>query len=279
MADTQNAIYAQAYGRNIMQLAQQKQSKLLDTVYRKDNVTGKVYYQDQIGKWNMETKGGRNTETPNNDPVLGRRMGVMIDKHDNRMVDRGDELKTISDPRSAYTIAGSQSIGRQIDQSILDSVTGTANSGEAGATTAPTPTSILITAASPTVARIAVVKKNFDDNDVEMEDRYFVTNTTLLQGMMGVEQATSSDYHSIKSLVRGEIDSWMGFQWKFSTLLSTDNVAYAYQKYGICIAFADAPFVRTDERADKSYSWQLYYELNIGAVRLEEERVFQINEG
>jgi hypothetical protein len=36
---------------------------------------------------------------------------------------------------------------------------------------------------------------------------------------------------------------------------------------------ADAPMVRTDERSDLSYSWQVYYELNIGSVRLEEARV------
>jgi hypothetical protein len=34
--------------------------------------------------------------------------------------------------------------------------------------------------------------------------------------------------------------------------------------------------VRTDERTDLSYSWQLYYEVDLGAVRLEEEKVVKI---
>ena len=42
MADTQNEIYAQSYGQNIMQLAQQKYSQLLGTVYMKPNVNGKI---------------------------------------------------------------------------------------------------------------------------------------------------------------------------------------------------------------------------------------------
>ena len=92
MADTQNEIYAQAYGQNIMQLAQQKYSKLINTVYMKPNVRGKTFFQDQIGEWSMSTKGGRNVQTPNNDPELARRMGTMLDYHDNRMLDRGDEL-------------------------------------------------------------------------------------------------------------------------------------------------------------------------------------------
>ena len=40
---------------------------------------------------------------------------------------------------------------------------------------------------------------------------------------------------------------------------------------------AAQPMVRTDERSDLSYSWQVYYELNIGAVRLEEERVVKLD--
>jgi len=279
MADTQNTIYAQAYSNNIMQLAQQKMSKLFPTVYLKTGVRGKNFFQDQIGQWSMETKGGRNTQTPNNDPVLSRRMGVMVDYHDNRMVDRGDELKSISDPKSAYTIAGGSSLGRKMDDVILAAATGNAFSGETGTATVTNGNIVSVTAASPTVAQIAAVKKKLDDEDVEMEDRYFVSNTTLLNALLGVTAATSVDYNSVKALIRGEIDTWLGFKWIQSTRVSSSNVGVAWQKYGICLALADSPMVRTDERADLSYSWQIYYELNVGAVRLEEERVVVVNEG
>jgi hypothetical protein len=71
----------------------------------------------------------------------------------------------------------------------------------------------------------------------------------------------------------------MGFKWIMSTRCDATNQAIALQKYGICLAMADAPLVRTDERSDLSYSWQVYYELNIGAVRLEENRVVLVREG
>lgn len=280
MADTQNVVYAQAYGRNTMQLAQQKYSKFMGTVYQKANVTGKVFFQDQIGKWSMAVKSGRNSQTPNNDPLLERRMGVMIDRNDNRMVDRGDELRTISDPKSAYTIAAAGSIGRQFDSIILTAATGNSFSGETGSTTVTNGNIVLATAAAPSVARVAAVKKALDDKDVEMEDRFFAINTTFLNNLLGLEQATSSDYNSVKALIRGEINTWMGFNWIMSTLVSSGNIGIAWQKYGICLAGADgSPFVRTDERTDLSYSWQIYYEINAGAVRLEEDRVVILNEG
>jgi hypothetical protein len=283
MADTQNAIYAQAYSQNIMQLAQQKYSKLFNTVYMKPNVRGKTYFQDQIGQWAMEVKGGRNVQTPNNDPALARRMGTMIDYHDNRLLDRGDELKSISDPRSAYTIAAAQSLGRRIDDSIIEAAIGTSKSGETGSTSITMGNIVLATAASPTLARIVAVKKALDDQDVEMEDRYMVVTPTFLDNLLTVETATSSDYNAVKALIRGEIDTWMGFKWIMSTRLeaisSSTLIGIAYQKYGICAALSAQPLVRTDERKDLSYSWQVYYELNIGTVRLEEDRVVMINEG
>lgn len=283
MADTQNVIYAQAYGKNIMQLAQQKYSKLANTVYMKPNVRGKTFFQDQIGEWSMSVKGGRNVQTPNNDPALARRMGTMVDYHDNRLLDRGDELKTISDPRSAYTIAAAQSLGRRIDDTIIEAALGTSKSGETGSTSITNGNIVLATAASPTLARVLAVKYAFDNADVEMEDRYFVTTPQFLDNLLGVEQATSADYAAVKALIRGEINTWMGFNWIMSTRLaaisSSTLIGIAYQKYGLCAAMAAQPLVRTDERADLSYSWQVYYELNIGAVRLEENRVVMLNEG
>ena len=279
MADTQNAIYAQAYSQNIMQLAQQKYSKLINTVFIKPNVRGKTFFQDQIGEWEMETKGGRNVATPNNDPVLGRRMGVMVDFHDNRLLDRGDELKSISDPRSSYTIAAGASLGRRIDDSIVGAITGTAYSGETGTTTAPTAAIIVVTAAAMSLAFILSAKKALDDNNVEAEDRYIVLNTQALNSMLDVTEVGSADYNSVKALVRGEIDTFLGFKWIMTTRVDSSDVGYAYQKYGLCVAMGAAPMVRTDERADLSYSWQVYYELNIGAVRLEESRVLRFQEG
>lgn len=287
MADTQSSVYAQAYARNIMQLAQQKYSKLINTVYLKPNVKGKTFFQDQIGEWSMEAKAGRNVQTPNNDPVLGRRMATMLDYHDNRLLDRGDELRMLSDPRSAYTIAAAQSLGRTIDTRIIAAIGGTAYYGETGSSSITLGTDavsgishIAGTPATLTFARVRDVKKILDKEDVEMEDRFFVIDPEALEDLLGASEATSSDYAAVKALIRGEIDTWMGFKWLTSTRLTvsgTQTTCFAYQRYGVCMALGSQPIVRTDERKDLSYSWQVYYELNIGGVRLEEARVVKVD--
>ena len=279
MADTQNEIYAQAYSQNIMQLAQQKYSKLIGTVYMKPNVKGKTFFQDQIGKWAMATKGGRNVQTPNNDPQLARRMGVMLDYHDNRMLDRGDELKCISDPRSAYTIAAATSLGRKIDDVIIAAAVATdTKSGETGSTTAPTTATIAITTGTLHIEDVSRFKLALDNADVEQEDRYLVVTPALLASALNDSKMTSADYAAVKALVNGQIDTFMGFKWIQSTRIaeSASLEGLVYQKNALCLAMATSPLVRTDERADLSYSWQIYYELNCGAVRLEEDRIRKI---
>jgi len=279
MADTQNEIYAQAYGQNIMQLAQQKYSKLINTVYMKPNVRGKTFFQDQIGEWDMSTKGGRNVVTPNNDPNLARRMGVMLDYHDNRMLDRGDELKCISDPRSAYTIAAARSLGRKIDDVIIAAaVSTTTASGETGSTTAPTTATLAITTGNLFIQDITRMKLALDNEDVESEERFIVITPTLLASALNDSKITSSDYANVKALVNGQIDTFMGFNWIQSTRIAeqANLEGLVFQKYALCLAMAAAPMVRTDERRDISYSWQIYYELNCGAVRLEESRIRKI---
>lgn len=284
MADTNNVIYGQQYSENIMQLAQQSASVLWDCVYQKTNVKGKHFFQDQIGEWSMSPKTGRNPQTPSSDPALARRMAIMLDYHDNVLLDRADDLKIISDPKSSYTIAAGKSIGRQIDDRIISALGGDAKTGETGSTTTSLPAAQKIANGSSglTFAKVRQASRILNDNNVEQEDRVFVTSPQGIEDLLGVTEATSADYNTLRAIMDGNFHgkTWMGFEWKMSTRLdvaSNIRECFAFHKYGVCAGLPSAPYVRTDERSDLSYSWQVYYELNIGTTRLEEERVVQVD--
>jgi len=226
-------------------------------------------------------------QTPNNDPNLSRRMATMVDYHDARLLDRGDELRMLSDPRSAYTIAAASSLGRQIDQVIANAIIGTANYGETGSSTVTLGTSLISgishiagTPATLTIARLITAKQILDLEDVDPDDRFIVISPYGLQQLLNTTQATNADYNTVKTLVQGQIDTFLGFKFIVSNQLSTAGTittCFAMQRYGFALAMNSEPIVRTDERTDLSYSWQVYYELNIGGVRLEEERVVKID--
>jgi len=282
MADTYNEIHAQTFGRNIMQLAQQKYSKLYPAVFKKTGVEGKNFFQDQIGKWEMGLKAGRQSATPLRDPGFARRMCPMFDYNDARPLDREDDLKTISDPKSAMSLAASASIGRRYDDTIIAAALGTSYSGEAGTTSVVLPSAQKLGESSSglTFNKVRATKLKFDEADIEPEDRVFVISPTGLFGLLGEEEATSADYAAVKALVKGEINSWMGFEWIMSTRLpvsSSIRSCFAFHRNGIVFGEATSPFVRTEERNDLSYTWQIYYAVHIGAIRLEESRVVQVD--
>jgi len=285
MPNTQLELRSQQYGRNIMMLAQQKYSKLYTNVMLKTDINGKTFFQDQIGEWSMAPKGSLNPDTPENDPQFARRMGTIITKNDNRFLDRSVNLQIMSDPKAPMAMSAGSSIGRTIDDEIITSALGNSFSGESGGTAVALPASqiILNGGTNLTFAKVKAAKQKFDDNNVEEEDRYCVISPAGVTKLLDDTNLTSSDFNTVNAINSGTMPKdalWMGFKWIISTRLTTAaNITsgFAYQKYGLCLGMTEMPFVRTDERKDKSYSWQIYYELNLGGIRLEEVRVVQID--
>jgi hypothetical protein len=90
---------------------------------------------------------------------------------------------------------------------------------------------------------------------------------------------TSSDFNTVKALVRGEVDTFMGFKFIVSNRLAksgNDRTCFAWAEDGMKLAVGKDVMARIEERADKSYSTQVYYCATFGATRMEEDKVVQI---
>lgn len=289
MTSTQFEVRGQDYSRIILPLARQERSLLYDRVYVKSDITGKCFYQDQIGKWEMSAKTTVNPDTPQNDPNLSRTRIDIATYNDARMLDRSLRLQEFSDPMSETSYCISSSVGIQIDKLIYDALGGTAHRGETGATSVSFPAGKTVAAdfltsgtnTGLTTTKIRRAAKLLNAQGVPTYDRTFVCSATGLEQLLGTTVVTNSDYNSVKALVAGEIDTWMGF--KFVVLPDgiinvSSNIAdyYAFHKTGICFGMLEELFLRVEERADKSYSKQIYYEINAGAGRLEEAKVIKV---
>jgi len=62
----------------------------------------------------------------------------------------------------------------------------------------------------------------------------------------------------------------------FDATNTDDRLVFAFTEDAIKMAIGKDISARIDERADKSYSTQVYYCMSIGATRTEEEKVVQI---
>lgn len=298
--NTQLQIRGQDYSRIILPLARQEKSMLYSRVYVKTDFTGKSFYQDQIGSWSMSAKTTTNSATPQNDPNLSRTRIDIATYNDARIFDRSVQLQTFSDPMSVVSVSLQSSVGVQIDKVIYAALGATALRGETGGTSVVLPDTQKIavnydgelsTGQSPTrantgltVAKIRHASAMMNAKGVPTYDRTFVASATGLEQLLANTKVTSSDYNTVKALVSGDLDTFVGFKFVFLpdgivTVDSSTHVAkyYAFQKTGICFAMLEELFMRVSERDDKSYSKQVYYEISCGAARLEEAKVVEVS--
>lgn len=280
---TEDQIRVIQFGKNIMPLAQQEESRTMGTCVLESNVVGKSYTQDQIGKWEMFTKGARHSDTPISDPRLQRKTIYMTDKENAVLLDKEDSFKMLSDPMSSYTVAARMSLARQMDMTFIEALGGTTWTGENGTTAEAFDTDYAIgtTTTILTKEKIKHAALVMDSNDVPENDRFFGITPYCLNHLYNQEEVTSGDYNTIKALSDGKIDTWLGFKFIKSTLFSSTTLSaatqtYAWQKDGMAMGLAGGAFTRITERDDKSFAKQLYYSLHIGAGRLEQKRVVKI---
>ncbi len=145
------------------------------------------------------------------------------------------------------------------------------------------------------------------DLRVPHPDRHDFPAISVGQHVYGLREITSADYNTVKALVQGKIDTFMGFKFIRIESLPKSNVYYtagatiAYNKdTGVVgsgsqtltlannksmIAWVPSAAMlaigsdikgRVDERSDKHYAKQIYASMTMGCARLEEEKVVEV---
>lgn len=114
-----------------------------------------------------------------------------------------DEVSELS-----MTIKGA--IGRRRDQLAIDALAaGTYNSAAGNGATVLT--SVGGAGTGMNITKLLAVKEWMDDNEVPDEGRYIALNANGFKTLLGETAITSSDYNTVQALVRGEINTFLGF--------------------------------------------------------------------
>ena len=124
-------------------------------------------------------------------------------------------------------------------------------------------------------------KELLDNSDVDPSiPRHIVVGPAQISALLNTTEVKSSDFNTVKALARGELDSFLGFQFHTSTRLSkSGNIrkCFAWAEDGLLLGVGRDVMARITERDDKSYSTQVYYCATFGATRMEEEKVVEVN--
>ncbi len=269
------------YKQNVDLLSQQKGSRLRNAV-RVETVVGENAFFEQIAATAAQLKTTRHMDTPQTDTPHARRRVSLADYVWADFVDMEDLVRTLIDPTSPYAVNAVNAFGRSMDDVIYAAMRGTAYTGKAGGTATSLPSGQKIAEGNTgmTIAKLIAAKELFWANDVDEDDEFFIMcSGKELGDLLGTTQVTSADYNTVKALVRGEIDTFMGFKFIRSERITvTTDIAYcpAWAKSGVVLGLGADIHTRISERADKNYLTQVWCGMSIGATRLEEDKVVEI---
>jgi hypothetical protein len=282
MSSQVTTAFVQQYSANVQMLSQQMGSRLRDAV-RVENMTGKNAFFDQVGKATAQKRTTRHADTPQIDTPHARRRVSLVDYEYADLIDDQDKVRMLIDPTSAYAMAAAAAMGRAMDDEIIAAATGTAFTGETGSTSTALPAGQQIAngSADMTIAKLREAKKILDLADVDPSiPRYIAVGPDQIEALLGDTNVTSSDFNTVKALVQGEVNQFMGFNFIVTNRLAkAGNIrsCFAWAEDGLALAVGRDVNARIDERADKGYATQVYYAMSIGSTRMEEEKVVQID--
>ncbi len=297
--------FVKQFGANVFHLAQQKGSRLRNAV-RNETVVGDARFFDRIGKAVAAQRVSRHTDTPQMNTPHSRRMVTLATYEYGDLVDKADKVRTLNDPTNDYSVAAQWALGRSMDSVLITAASGSAYGGVAGATPVSLPSTQKLASVDSgagsalNVQALRRTAKIFDGNDVDESDqRYFGFNAYQKEALLSATEVTSADFNSIKALVMGQINQFMGFTFIRTELLTDASAATTFDEttgalgsgsgdangYDICLAWAQSGLLlglgadinaQIAPRADKSFSTQVYASLDVGATRMEEEKVVEV---
>ena len=274
--------FSQQFSANVQLLSQQMGSVLRGGV-DEESVVGEKAFFDQVGAAAAVKRTSRHTDTPLVETPHSRRQVTMESYEWGDLIDDADKVRMLIDPTSTYARAAAAAIGRSMDDAIITAATGTSLTGKAGgtSTTMDSDNQIANGSADMTIAKLIQAKKILDDGSVDPSiPRHIAVGPDQIEALLNTTSVTSSDFNTVKALVQGEIDTFLGFQFHMSTRLAKSGnirTCFAWAQDGIKLAVGKDVMARIDERADKSYSTQVYYCATFGATRMEEAKVVQID--
>lgn len=295
MPSTIDSAFQQSYHNEFEIQYQQNGSRLRNFVTIRPQTT-KTDYHDRVGTVVMTERTTRHAPTVLEEATHTRIAVSMRDYRNALPFDTEDKLRmNLNDPRNAYAMTQAKALGRQLDSVIIAAATGTTYTGETG-TTSETYTvatyGVAVNAVRPgetatdsnlTIEKLIQARSKLFAAEAVMDNEpvALVCAQSQIDSLLRTTEVTSGDYNTIRALVAGEINTFLGFTFVRTQLLAKDsnNVrrCLAFPKSAIIVGEAQERTTKIDQRPDLNYTWQVWTEGTFGAARTWLEKVVSID--
>lgn len=186
------------------------------------------------------------------------------------------QQKVNFDERRELVEVVSGAIGRRMDQLVLDAL-------NASSTSLTVATTIGGAGTNLNIEKLIETKKLMDANNVPSEGRCMVIHANNLAGLLGETEIQSVDFNTVKALVSGDVDTFMGF--KFVTLGDRDEGGLPIPSTRTCFAFhrdAMGMGIGMNQRSEINYvaektSFLVSSMFSAGAIAIDDEGIVKIS--
>ena len=266
--------FVQMFDAEVKQ-AYQANRALAGLVRERSNVEGNQVKFPKIGKGTATVRVPQTDVTPLN-VTYSQVTATMSDYIAAEYSDIFNQQKVNFDERRELVTVVGSAIGRRMDQLVIDALNAASSPSTVG-------TDIGGVGTNMNLAKLLAAKKALDTKNVPSEGRVMLIHANGLSSLLDETELTSSDFASVKALVQGEIDTFLGF--RFVTLGDRDEGGLPLPSTRSCFAFhrdAVGMGIGMNQRSEINYvaektSFLVSSMFSAGAVAIDDEGIVKIS--
>ena len=304
MADTVDVAFVHAFHDLIVSLYAEDPMGLRETVRVRTNVIGKTDHWERIGGTELVPVTNRHQSTPHTEMTHTRRRLSLADYAGAEYRDTLDQVKMMIDPRNEYTQnlvrAWRVRVAKTLVVALNASSTVVANDDTTTTSALPASQQIANGGTGMTMTKLRQANRILDNAGVPPDDRALLLSAFAVEDLMADSQVTSSDYSTLNAIQNGTIPQgarFMGFRiikigdavpddtavltggTASPILPKTGNIRslFAYHKTAMGLSVGREATPEIDKRPDLMNAWQVLVQGSLGAVRVLDAGVVQID--
>lgn len=293
--------YVIQYETNWQHLLQQMESRLKEKT-KFVSAQGAAVRFNQYGITSMSAVTTRNPSTPQSNSTLPTRWAYPVPYDIANVFSEFDNLflGSVVLPTSECMQSQAAAYGRLVDKILIDAltasstITNTANTSS-GFGLNNTTTTVALPAGQQiavnyvpaggtavnsglTIGKLREAKRILDANEAPAEDRVLIVSAKEISDLLGTTEVTNNLYNTVRALVDGDVDTFLGFKVVRSEQLgvaSNVRTCVAYQKNAAVVVDGGKKSYM-DVLPTQSHALQIRSTAVLGATRLLENGVVSI---
>jgi hypothetical protein len=255
--------------------AYQGVAKLVPAVRQRRGVEGSTVKFPKVGKGIATARVPQSDVTPMN-VGFSTVTATMQDWNAAEYSDIFSQAKVNFDERNELVKVVANAIGRRQDQLILNALAASSTSLIVTEDEGGTDTGL-------NVAKLRAAKKALDKNNVPMDNRHMIIHANSLSSLLSETAVTSADFNTVRALVSGELNTFLGFT--FHTIgdrdegglpvASSERKLWAFHRDAVGYAEGIAPRTEINYIPEKT-SWLVNAVFSAGAIAIDAEGIVEI---